>query len=146
MQQNKVNHGPTRALAFSTNEGVSRRSGERVQVLACSRQPVIHRACSQTSFRSWFRQISGEPPPPPPPPWLRVCVDVPVQPSVCVRLLFQALLHFEGCALPLPLAKETPVDLTASLMRPNKIVFADLPSDVRCCLLRPATAEAAVLR
>lgn len=142
MQQNKVNHGPTRALAFSTNEGVSRRSGERVQVLACSRQPVIHRACSQTSFRSWFRQISGEPPPP---PWLRVRVDVPVRPFVCVRLLFQALLHFESCALLLPLAKETPVDLTASLMRPNKIVFADLPSDVRCCLLRPATAEAPVL-
>lgn len=71
----------------------------------------------------------------------RSCVSVlmcpSVRPSVCVRLLFQALLHFEGCALLLPLAKETPVDLTASLMHPNKIVFADLPSDVRCLCCVP---------
>lgn len=102
VQQNRANRGPTRALTFSTNEGVSC-CGERVQVFACSRQPVNHHACSQTSFRSRFRQISGEPPPPP-----RVRVDVPV----CARLLFQALLRFEGCSLLLPPSNETPTDAT----------------------------------
>lgn len=80
VQQNKANHGPTRALAFSTNEGVLHCSSERVQVFACSCEPVIHHACSQTSFRSRLRQISGEPPL----PGLRVRVDVrAARPSVC---------------------------------------------------------------
>lgn len=127
VQHNRANRGPTRALAFSTNEGVSR-CGERVQVFACSRQPVNHHACSQTSFRFRFHQISGEPPPPPP-PQLCVRVDVPV----CVRLLFQALLRFEGCSLPLPPSKETPTDLTRRCAQ-NEIVFADLPPVV-CCRL-----------
>lgn len=97
VEQNKVNRGPTRVPAVSTNEGVLRCSSERVQVFACSRQPVIHHASSQTSFRSHFRQISGElllllll--------WLCVRVDVraacpSVRPSVC---LFWS--HLPSCA------------------------------------------------
>ena len=49
------------------------------------------------------------------PACLPVCLSF--CPSACFCLLFQALLHFEGCSFLLPFAKETPNDLT------------------RCCLL-----------
>lgn len=71
-QQNKAKRGQTRASAFSTNEGVLPCADECVQVFACTHQPVIHYACSQTSFRFRLRQNSGE---------LCVCVCV----CVCVR-------------------------------------------------------------
>lgn len=77
-QQNKAKRGQTRASAFSTNEGVLPCTDECVQVFACTHQPVIHYACSQTSFRFQLHQNSGE---------LCVCVCVCVCPcrSASVR-------------------------------------------------------------
>lgn len=74
-QQNKVNHSPTRAFS-STNEGVLPCTNECVRVFACYREPIIHHACSQTSFRSRLLPNSGE---------LLLCVHVDVH-AVCLCL------------------------------------------------------------
>lgn len=59
-QQNKVNHGQTWVFTFSANEGVLPCSEECVWLFEHPHSLVIHYACSQTSFRSWLRQNSGE--------------------------------------------------------------------------------------
>lgn len=75
VQQNKVNHSPTRAFS-STNEGVLPCTNKCVRVFACSHEPIIHHACSQTSFRSRLLPNSGEP---------LLCVHVDVH-AVCLCL------------------------------------------------------------
>lgn len=119
-QQNKVNHGQTRAFAFSTNEGLLPCSDQCVQVFVCSRSPVIHYACSQTSFRSWLRQNSGE--------LLCACVRVDVH-TVCVCLLFASSLKLCSTLKTALSCSYLPIDLTCCCLLDarNKNVFADLP-------------------
>lgn len=97
-QQNKVNHGPTRVLAISANEGVLRCCSECVQVFACSRHsPCLFSNFFQIQVPSDLRwavaAVAACP------CWCARCL--PVSLSV-FRLLFQALLHFEGCSFLLP--------------------------------------------
>lgn len=124
VQQNKANHGPTRVLAVSLMRECCVVPASVCKCLPAPANPsftmpVLKRLSDPGSVRS---QVSC---------CCSGCVSVLMcmpraRLSACFRLLFQALLHFEGCVFLLLFAEETPVDLTCCCLldAPKQACFA----------------------